>query len=76
MASFEQIKRTVEELSGFYQAHRDGNDLIVSNAGAWEFDEIEEVSEALGTKAIDDEDGCGSCGFGATIRVKGILDNG
>lgn len=55
-------------------AEDDGDDLILSNAGEWRFEEIDAVSKALGTDAIDvNGGGCESCGYGATITVRGIL---
>ncbi len=52
----------------------DGEDVILARAGEWDLDHIEKVSKALGADAIDvNGGGCESCGYGATITVRGIL---
>ncbi len=55
----------------------DGADVHLAKAGEWNLYEVEEVSKALGTDAIDvNGGGCESCGYGASITVRGILAGG
>lgn len=66
--------------STYYDLEMDGDDLIVTGASFWSFEEMCQVAAALGINDIDlepekighvtqESSGCDTCGYGATIRV-------
>lgn len=88
-SELEALRKQIREVTGdrFLKVRRRGDDVLVESDGGWEWFELcRRLADGLGHRTINlrsseyedleaatEDKGCGTCGHGTIIVLKGIL---